>query len=337
MKKVSIILLSIFTLLFFISCGSKPAAEEETPEAPEVSEITDAVEDISDNIADESLSDAAKLAELMAQVNDARQAAIDAGAEENCPDQMNRLDYLLSGLKDSDDPESAAKSIIERYKLLENYSNAVAAKDEVDENGYDAYAPNDYNRGVSNLEKVEAAFESDTDDYDKTVFVYAENALKDFNTVINVAYKKIAKEERENAMDAKRAADSVKAGVARKAEYKEATDLITTGDSLYAMQNAKKATEKYREAADKLSYLFEDVSEKRAAAQAAIEEAKKRVAESEKFAEEADVKAPIKEQVEGIEDEDAVLLEEDDYEDPEDAEADIADELEDEIDESEAK
>ena len=337
MKKVSIILLSIFTLLFFISCGSKPAAEEETPEAPEVSEITDAVEDISDNIADESLSDAAKLAELMAQVNDARQAAIDAGAEENCPDQMNRLDYLLSGLKDSDDPEAAAQSIIDRYNLLANYSKAVAAKDEVDENGYDEYAPNDYNRGLSNLEKVEAAFEADTDDYDKAVFVYAENALKDFNTVINVAYKKIAKEERENAMDAKRDADSVKAGVARKAEYKEATDLITTGDSLYAMQNAKKATEKYREAAEKLSFLFEDVSEKRAAAQAAIEEAKKRVAESEQFAEEADVRAPITEKVEGIEDEDAVLLEEDDYEDPEDAEADIAEELEDEIDESEAK
>jgi hypothetical protein len=337
MKKVSIILLSIFTLLFFISCGSKPAAEEETPEAPEVSEITDAVEDISDNIADESLSDAAKLAELMAQVNDARQAAIDAGAEENCPDQMNRLDYLLSGLKDSEDPEAAAQSIIDRYNLLANYSKAVAAKDEVDENGYDEYAPNDYNRGLSNLEKVEAAFEADTDDYDKAVFVYAENALKDFNTVINVAYKKIAKEERENAMDAKRDADSVKAGVARKAEYKEATDLITTGDSLYAMQNAKKATEKYREAAEKLSFLFEDVSEKRAAAQAAIEEAKKRVAESEQFAEEADVRAPITEKVEGIEDEDAVLLEEDDYEDPEDAEADIAEELEDEIDESEAK
>ena len=61
----------------------------------------------------------------------------------------------------------------------------------------------------------------------------------------------------------------------------------------------------------------------------AIEEAKKRVAESQKFAEEADVKAPITEPVEGIEDEDAVLLEEDDYEDPEAAEADIAEELED--------
>jgi len=334
MKKVSIILLSIFTLLFFISCGSKPAAEEAAPEAPEV---TEAVEDLAENIADEGLSEAAKLAQLMEQINDARQAAIEAGADKNCPDQMNKLDYLLAGLKDSDDPDAAAKSIIDRYNLLANYSTAVETKKEIDENGYDSYAKNDYNRGVGNLEKVEAAFDADSADFDKTVFVAAENAVKDFNTVINVAYKKIAKEERENAMEAKRNADSVKAGVARKSEYKEATDLITSGDSLYAMQNAKKATEKYKAATEQLTYLYKDVSEKRAAAQAAIEEAKKRVAESEKFAEEADVKAPITEQVEGIEDEDAVLLEADDYEDPEDAEADIADELEDEIDESEAK
>ena len=334
MKKVSIILLSIFTLLFFISCGSKPAAEEPAPEAPEV---TEAVEDLAENIADEGLSEAAKLAQLMEQINDARQAAIEAGADKNCPDQMNKLDYLLAGLKDSDDPDAAAKSIIDRYNLLANYSTAVETKKEIDENGYDSYAKNDYNRGVGNLEKVEAAFNSGSDDFDKAVFVNAENAVKDLNTVINVAYKKIAKEERENAMEAKRNADSVKAGVARKAEYKEATDLITSGDSLYAMQNAKKAAEKYKAATEQLNYLYKDVSEKRAAAQAAIEEAKKRVAESEKFAEEADVKAPITEQVEGIEDEDAVLLEADDYEDPEDAEADIADELEDEIDESEAK
>lgn len=337
MKKVSIIILSIFTLLFFISCGSKPAAEDETPEAPSASEVTEAVEDLSENIADEGLSEAAKLAALMEQINDARQSAIDAGADKNCPDQMNKLDYLLAGLKDSDDPDAAAKSIIDRYNLLANYSTAVETKKEIDDNGYDSYAKNDYNRGVGNLEKVEAAFNAESDDFDKSVFVNAENAVKDFNTVINVAYKKIAKEERENAMEAKKNADSVKAGVARKAEYKEATDLITSGDSLYAMQNAKKAAEKYKSAAEQLNYLYKDVSEKRAAAQAAIDEAKKRVAESGKFAEEADVKAPITEKVEGIEDEDAVLLEADDYEDPEEAEADIAEELEDEIDESEAK
>ena len=333
MKKVSIILLSLFTLLFFISCGSKPAEEEQKPEAPEV---TEAVEDLSENVEDEGLSEAAKLAQLIQQVNDARQAAIDAGADRNCPDQMDRLDKLLAGLKDSDDPDSAAKSIIDRYNLLATYSKAVDAKEEIDENEYDSYAKNNYDRGVDYLEKVEDAFDSDSD-FDKTVYVNAENALKEFNTVINVAFKKIAKEEREAAIEAKKDADSVKAGVARKAEYKEAADLIQTGDSLYAMQNAKKAAEKYIEATEKFTYLFEDVSEKRAEAQAAIDEAKKRVAESQKFAEEADVKAPITEQVEGIEDEDAVLLEADDYEDPEDAEADIAEELEEEIDGSEAK
>ena len=333
MKKVSITLLSIITLLFFISCGSKPAAEEQKPDAPDVQE---AVEDLSNQVVDESLSEAEKLAKLMEQINEARKTAIEAGADRNCPDQMNKLDYLLSGLKDSDDPEAAAKSIIDRYNLLANYSSALDVKKEIDNNGYASYAQNNYDRGVDNLSKVDAAFDKNPDDFDKSVFVNAENALKEFNTVINVAYKKIAKEEREAAMEAKKKADSVKAGVARKTEYNEAADLMQSGDSLYSMQNAKKAAEKYKEANTKFTYLYQDVSEKRAAAQAAIEEAKKRVAESEKFAEEADVKAPITEQVEGIEDEDAVLLEADEYENPEEAEADLPESIE-ELEEGEAE
>ncbi len=333
MKKVSITLLSIITLLFFISCGSKPAAEEQKPDAPDVQE---AVEDLSNQVVDESLSEAEKLAKLMEQINEARKAAIEAGADRNCPDQMNKLDYLLSGLKDSDDPEAAAKSIIDRYNLLANYSSALDTKKEIDNNGYASYAQNNYDRGVDNLSKVDAAFDKNPDDFDKSVFVNAENALKEFNTVINVAYKKIAKEEREAAMEAKKKADSVKAGVARKTEYNEAADLMQSGDSLYSMQNAKKAAEKYKEANTKFTYLYQDVSEKRAAAQAAIEEAKKRVSESEKFAEEADVKAPITEQVEGIEDEDAVLLEADEYENPEEAEADLPESIE-ELEEGEAE
>ena len=98
----------------------------------------------------------------------------------------------------------------------------------------------------------------------------------------------------------------------------------------FIVQHPTYIKEKYESATTKFKYLYTDVAEKRAAAQAAIDEAKKRVAESEKFAEEADIKAPITEQVEGIEDEDAVLLEADDYEDPEDAEVEIAEEIEDE-------
>jgi len=331
MKKVFILLLSLFTLLFFISCGSKPVAEEESPEAPET------IEDLSEAAVEEGLSEAEKLAKLMEDINDARKDAVEAGADRNCPEQMNKIDYLLSGLKDSDDPESAGKSIIDRYKLLANYSRAKDAKQEIDDNDYASFAQNNYDRGVDELNKVDAAFDKDSDDFDKSVFVSAENSLKDFNTVINVAYKKIAKADREAAIAAKKNADSVKAGVARKAEYKEAADLVQKGDSLYAMQNAKKASENYKDATGKFTYLYEDVAAKRAAAQAAIDEAKKRVAESKKLAEEADVKAPINEKVEGIEDEDAVLLEADNYEDPEEAEADIAEELDDEVIEGEAE
>ena len=54
-----------------------------------------------------------------------------------------------------------------------------------------------------------------------------------------------------------------------------------------------------------------------------IEEAKLKVKESEDYALQADKKAPMKTKLEGIEDEDAVLLEEDDYEDPSKAQADL--------------
>ena len=333
MKKVCLTLLSLFTVLFFISCGSKPAEEEQKPEAPVVEEpvVTE---------TDDSAAKAELMEQLLAKINDARDTAIEAGAQDNAPDQMAKLDKLLADFQNSDNPEKDAQSIIDRYNLLANYSRAKEAKDEIDDNDFASYAQNNYDRGVAELEKVEAALDSDTIDFDKSVFVSAENAMKEFNAVINVAYKKIAKENREEAIAAKKDADSVKAGVSRKAEYKEAADLIQSGDSLYSMQNAKKASEKYLEAADKFSYLYDDVSEKRAAAQAAIEEAKRKVQESAQFAEEADVKAPITGEVEGIEDEDAVLLEADEYEDPEEAEADIAEELEDddeeELDEIEA-
>ena len=60
--------------------------------------------------------------------------------------------------------------------------------------------------------------------------------------------------------------------------------------------------------------LFTEISDARAKAQAAIEAAKKRVSESAEVAVEADNKAPLTDgEVEGIEDEDAQLLSEDDF------------------------
>lgn len=328
MKKVFLFLLSVITVLFFISCGSKPEAEETKPDAPVIEETTTEEPEVSD-------VDASEIEAIKAQIEDARKLAIEAGAEKDAPDQLKVIDDLYDSIKDDDAQLKAnSKSIVDKYNLLANYSKAKSAKEEIDNNGFAFYSQKNYDDGVKCLETVETAFAT-SGDLNSTVYTAAEDAYKNFNTIIIIAYKKLAKAERELAYEAKKNADSVKAAVARKVDYKSAADTFMAGDSSYAMQNPKRALEQYTEAKEAFTALYEDVAEKRAAAQAALDEAKKRVAESAQYAEEADVRNPITEPVDGIEEEDAVLLEEDVYDNPEEAEADIAEELEDDIEETE--
>lgn len=320
MKKVVLFLLSIFTVLFLISCGSKPAAEETKPAAPTVEDVVDVVETTEIDNTD--------LAAFLAKIKNARDEAIAAGAEEKAPDQLRQIDDLYASIKDSVKSEDA-DTIVARYNLLTDFIKAKDAKSEIDENGFAAYAQGNYDKGSESLAKVEDAFSSSAD-LNSEIFDAAKDACSNFNTVLTIAYKRLAKDERAAAYEAKKAADSVKAGVAQKERYNVAAEDFKSADSLYSMQSPKKALEKYTSAKDEFNALYKEVSEKRAAAQAAIEEAKKRVAESAEYAAVADAKAPIKEPLEGIEDEDAVLLEEDKYENPEDAEADISETIEDE-------
>ena len=151
------------------------------------------------------------------------------------------------------------------------------------------------------------------------------------NSALAVMYKKIAKDERLKALNSKKDADSVKAAVTEKTSYQEAVDSFKKADQQYSMQDSVNAYENYKKANEIFTRLFETVTEKRAAAQKAIEEAKKSVQESEELAETADVKVPLTEQKEGIEDEDAVLLEPDNYGNPEDAEIELSDEVSDPV------
>ena len=76
--------------------------------------------------------------------------------------------------------------------------------------------------------------------------------------------------------------------------------------------------------------VFNTVSERRAAAQKAIDEAKAKVEAAQQYALNADQEKPLTdENTEGIEAEDAVLLEEDSYTAPETLEAEIPEEIED--------
>lgn len=333
MKKVLLVLFSVFTILFFISCGSKPAPEEVEPEAPVVEENVEPetpVVDETDNTIEpetEQLSEE-ELAALIAKIDEAREVAILAGAEKNAPDLLNSIDGIYEKAKE-ENLQDNADSLILKYSILASYAKAKNAKIEIDENDLSGFAQKNYDEGVICLQKVEEAL-ANIEEIEPNAQKDAESAYSNFTNVITIAYKKLAKEQRNLAYEAKVKSDSVRAGVSQKERYKEAADNFKSGDTLYSMQSPKKALEKYELAAQQFTELYEEVSEKRAAAQAAIEAAKRKVQESSQFAEQADEESPITEKLDGIEDADTVLLEEDDYENPEDAEADISEDIDDE-------
>lgn len=218
-----------------------------------------------------------------------------------------------------------------RQAAIEAFTNARIARSLIEEHDWQDYDYSDYESGCNKLEKIEAVYE-DGGELDESLFETALGAYEDLKKVLDAAYRKLAKEERSLAVKAKNDADSVKAGVSRKEQYQKAVEIFKQGDSHFATRNPQKAYESYKESKEMLSAIYSDVSEKRAAAQAALEAAKKAVAESASYAEQADQLAPITEEIDGIEDEDAVLLEEDEYEDPFDAIVEIEESLEGEED-----
>ena len=327
MKKLAFWALSIFLILSLVSCGSKKPAEDTTePEAPAVEET---VEETIEETVEETVSQAG-LELALANMDSSRQAAIDSDAEEYAPDYFDSLEEKYADLKaraeNGEDVTDACNDLAKRYQALAAYVNALDAKETIDDYELPALAQVAYDKGCSDLDDFETLFEDDNSSADD-LLAKATSAYGNFKTVLVALYKDIAKDARADALEAKKDADSVKAAVSEKREYNRAVELFKKGDASYSMNGYQAACEAYDEAYDIFSSLYESISEKRAAALAAIEAAKKSVEASAAVAEEADLEAPLTGDVDGIEDEDAVLLEEDNYADPEDAEIYLSEEL----------
>ena len=337
MKRVFLSVLSISTALFFISCGSTPEPEEPVLEAPVVEDEQDEqfaeIFDDDEPASDDETEDLDEQSALLKKIENARNAAVEAGADELAPDLLKKSDDYLEQCKADGTVKQNADDIIARYELISNLLKAQAAKKEVDENDFARYDQKDYDEASAALEKVLATLDSDAP-LSKNIFDSAQKAYSGFNSVLIVTYKKLAKEERSLAYAAKKNADSVKAAVSQKERYKVAAESFQNGDTLYEMQNPKRARKLYISAREDFTALFEEVSARRSTAQTAIDEAKKRVQESEDFAARADRESPLTgENLDGIESEDTVLLEADDYESPEDAEVEIAADIDDQYEE----
>ena len=216
-----------------------------------------------------------------------------------------------------------------RKSSVEEYEKAKALKNRIDELGFASYDQTSYDAGNKSLSDFENLKDSDNASGAELLNL-SKDAYGKFANVLNKAYKQLAKEARTKAFVAKKDADSVKAGAAAKADYNKAADEFKAGDTNYSMQNCESAYGHYITSESLFKSVFNAVSERRAAAQKAIDEAKAKVEAAQQYALNADQEKPLTdENTEGIEAEDAVLLEEDSYTAPETLEAEIPEEIED--------
>ena len=126
MKKIVVTAFSAFLILSFISCGSKPAPEEtKEPEAPVVTEEV-VVEEVEETVepVDNSL--------VLQNVDDARNLAVESGAEESAADLLKSVDDLFAQIKakseEGQDVSKEAADIANRYSAIASYVKAKNTK-----------------------------------------------------------------------------------------------------------------------------------------------------------------------------------------------------------------
>lgn len=317
MKKYLLFALIAMSLIF----GSCKSTEQEEVPAEQVEQVETTETPVEEDKPDESFAE--KNARLLETADASRESAIKSGAQEYYADELAKADEKLNALKEkaansNEDMSKEINDVNYRYLALEKASSTKKLKEKIEENGF----VEDNQIAYDAANALYAELEKAINDSEEGLLMYksAEAAYAAYHTIFYNSFKKLADKERASAVEQKKNADSVKAGVARKDEYKAIVEIFKAGDSAYVTKNPEGAFDKYKESKEKFEALYKDVAEKRAAAQKRIDEAKAKVNDVSNFAEDADQTAPLgNEKVDGIEEKDTVLLEEDKFENPEDA------------------
>ena len=311
--------------LIFVSC--KSTEQEETPQDT-TQQVTDQTEpDVTEEKQQQEESGDTKSftetnSTLLEKVDESRNAAIKSGAETYYAERLSITDEMLRAIKEKADDKTDCSAELNdlnyRYLALQKASETRSLKEKIEANGFDKDNQIAYDAAEVLLSELEKVISENADG--KTMYNAAETSYAAYHTIFYNSFKKLADSERSAAIEQKKNADSVKAGVAKKEQYKAIAETLKKGDSCYVTKNPEGAYDNYKDAKEKYAALYQEVAEKRAAAQKRIDEAKAKVQNIENFATEADEIAPIgDEKIDGIEEKDTVLLEEDKFENPEES------------------
>lgn len=316
MKKSLFLIGCVLSALILFSCGSTPEPEP-APVTPKVPEV---VEEVKEVIPETDFGEANKA--LMVAVDAVRENAVNQGAKTYFADGFNvaENEYNSLTVKITEDSKTDYSKNIsdlkDRYESFAIASQAKKLKEKADSLSFQEENKASYDEGTKALEDYENSLSTLSG---KELLEKSKLALSSFNDVVNKGLKANAARERNAALEAKKRADSVKAGVAKKEEYTKASEIFKKADSSYVTADIEGAWNGYKTSKEAFDSLYNTIYERRAQAQALIDAAKQKVNASQSYAEEADLIAPLTEQVAGIETEEAVLLKEDNFENPENA------------------
>ena len=95
MKKVTLFIASVAALMYFTSCGSAPVTEDSGVEAPVIQEDVETQQ----NVQAEEESDVTDRDGILAKIEDARKAALEAGADKKAPQLLEALDTIYEKVK----------------------------------------------------------------------------------------------------------------------------------------------------------------------------------------------------------------------------------------------
>ena len=255
---------------------------------------------------------------LFEQVEKSRLEAIDAGAEEELTSDFDAAEKIYNADKaivesgEQVDISASLRDLNNRYRAMATIIAAQEKKDLIDELGYASYSMSNYTKGSDLLSEVTGSSASSLTG--EQAFQKANIADACFARVLDTAYRSLAEQERRAAYKAKLNAESVKAQISRKDEYVEGVEKYRSGYKMFTSRNPEASVEEFKQSKETFQNLYEVISKARAEALKKIEDAKKRVDESEATAAAADKVAPLGNQpVKGIEAADAKLLEDDDF------------------------
>ena len=281
---------------------------------------------------------------LFRMIEKSREKAIDAGAEydDATSDFFSALDEEYRRQRELAESEGISpemtnilRQINAAYEGLAQYEEAKAKKKLIDDNDYASNNQRAYDEGADLLEQLEEIM-ADSDSFfeelrsgDSDVGTQFLNKATRANTDFTNVLKASANNMRTEAFKAKKQADSVKASVSRKDDYDDGVSEFRAGDSNYVTGSIDESIENYTKARDIFATLYKEVAAARAEAQNKISEAKKKVNHAWGVADEADKTDPLTEKIDGIEDHDAKLLEDDDFTDAENSYVEIDEELDD--------